>query len=493
MNLAQRRNGAPLVAGSLFIAAGIFCNRWLLAALFSPDGQIEDSRFRVLVILVQVVLACIGAVILILRPKLRRLLAAAAGGLVLAIVAAGAFFWGWAAAGGRHVFPHQQARWLARAVGLDQPAPPEELRVDSRSAAWQELRALPYLSGKLDPDKEFRGVLVHEREKVSPGLNFYNPSLKREAFLMDMDGKVLHRWSHPSEPWHHAELLANGEVLVVAGDDSLIKLDFRSRLLWALKLPVHHDLWIGPEDRIYTLTRRGRLVPELHPEVEVLEDFITVVSPTGVELEELSLLEALRESPYRFLLPSVSHLDPVVDFGWEAGEGLDLLHTNHIEVFDGRFASRSPIFARGNLLVSMRNVNALAILDGRSREIIWLWGPSNLSFQHHPTLLPNAHLLIFNNGTERSSVLELDLVSQTIVWRYAPESGFFSATRGSNQRLDNGNTLITDSDTGYVFEVTPEGELVWKFANPDVTEEGERGAIWRMTRFRPEALSLPAR
>jgi hypothetical protein len=58
------------------------------------------------------------------------------------------------------------------------------------------------------------------------------------------------------------------------------------------------------------------------------------------------------------------------------------------------------------------------------------------------------------------------------------------------QRLPNGNTLITESDRGYVHEVTPEKETVWRFANPDVNEEGKRMAIWRMTRFRRADLTF---
>ena len=33
------------------------------------------------------------------------------------------------------------------------------------------------------------------------------------------------------------------------------------------------------------------------------------------------------------------------------------------------------------------------------------------------------------------------------------------------QRLPNGNTLITEADTGRVFEVTRKGEVVWEFGN----------------------------
>jgi hypothetical protein len=37
---------------------------------------------------------------------------------------------------------------------------------------------------------------------------------------------------------------------------------------------------------------------------------------------------------------------------------------------------------------------------------------------------------------------------------------------GSAQRLPNGNTLITESAFGRVFEVTKEGEIVWDYVNP---------------------------
>jgi hypothetical protein len=56
--------------------------------------------------------------------------------------------------------------------------------------------------------------------------------------------------------------------------------------------------------------------------------------------------------------------------------------------------------------------------------------------------------------------------------------------------LANGNTLITESDTGYVLEVTPRRKIVWKFANPVVNRKKEREAIWRMTRVDPETLSF---
>jgi outer membrane protein assembly factor BamB len=170
------------------------------------------------------------------------------------------------------------------------------------------------------------------------------------------------------------------------------------------------------------------------------------------------------------------------------GEPLDILHTNHVEVFDGALTGRSRIFRQGNTLISMRNINTIAIFNPETLSIEWLWGPSNLTFQHHPTLLGNGNLLMFDNGLKQSRVLELDPFARKVVWEYTHPS-FFSQTRGSVQRLPNGNTLITESDTGHVFEVTPGGERVWEFANPTLDEQGNRAAIWRATRFAAEEIS----
>jgi hypothetical protein len=55
---------------------------------------------------------------------------------------------------------------------------------------------------------------------------------------------------------------------------------------------------------------------------------------------------------------------------------------------------------------------------------------------------------------------------------------------GGNQRLANGNTLITESDKGHVFEITKEGKVVWEFYNPNIkSEDKERESIYRMTRI----------
>jgi hypothetical protein len=366
------------------------------------------------------------------------------------------------------------------------PTPRRQLvETRSQNLTFQQLQALGYVDGIYDPDSHLADVVLNDPKKTSPGYGFYSSRKQAGAQLIDMEGRVLHRWSASGKgEWQHAELLPNGDVIVIVKDQRLSYYDKDSKLIWSKRGRFHHDLSIYGEE-IYVLTRVGRVVDYIHPRSPTLVDVIQVRSLDGELKREISVLDAIHDSAYGFLLPGVAHERRATK-----GKQLDVLHTNHVEVFDGRLAERDPIYAEGNILISMRNINAIAILDGDSAEVVWIWGPTNLTFQHHPTLLDDGHILLFDNGVERSRVLEIDPLSHAIVWQYSPRSGFFSKTRGSNQRLANGNTLITESDRGYVLEVTPKAKTVWKFANPVVNRKKEREAIWRMTRFDPETLTF---
>jgi hypothetical protein len=384
-------------------------------------------------------------------------------------------------------------------------SPPESVPDD---AAVQALRALPYAAASHDPHAERRGVFFHDRERAEPGFGFYTSRRDRRAFLIDMDGKVVHEWSAPGGEWQHATLLPDGGVLALVQDERILRLDRGSRELWSWTGRPHHDLAVDDAGNLRVLDRVSRIVPAVHPGWTCVDDRVVTLGPDGRELGAFSLLESVLRSPWAsLLLPRFRHRGrpqplvvqhPEEHFllpSRETADGppaqrvfeLDPLHANHVAVLDGRLADRSPLFARGNLLVCLRNMNAIAVLDGGSHDVVWLWGPGTLTYPHDSNLLPNGNLLVFNNGLAESQVLEVDPSTLTFTWHYGPGPGFFSYTRGSCQRLPGGNTLITESDKGYAFEVDAARDVVWAFANPDVEGE-QRAAIWRMVRFAPEEL-----
>lgn len=422
---------------------------------------------------------------------------------VALLLLGGAFVWGFAAER-YHLFPYYsiksvaQSRWVrvaAHKVGLGSELPGTRRdRLETmpdpppREASRRRLLdTLPYVSGTRDSHPERRGVILREPDKSWPGFNLYGPDTEPVAYLVDMEGKVRYRWSSDGDPWLHRELLRDGSLLVLVVDQAILKLDRDSNVVWRRSGQFHHGLWVAEDGKIYALTEEPEPVPAIHREVDTLVNYVTVLSPDGEVLERISILDVILDSPYAFLLTRVDD----VSLGGEEFP-LDPLHANHVEVFDGSLVDESPLFARGNLLLSLRNMNLVVILDALTREVVWAWGPNNLLFQHQPTLLENGRLLIFDNGVEQSRVLDLDPLSQRVVWSYTAED-FFSRTRGSVQRLANGNTLITESASGYVFEVTEEGERVWTFASPHFTEDGKRASIWRMTRYRPDELDFPFR
>ena len=121
-------------------------------------------------------------------------------------------------------------------------------------------------------------------------------------------------------------------------------------------------------------------------------------------------------------------------------------------------------------------LRTVAVLDLRQRRVAWALR-GDWEGIHDPSLLENGDLLLFHNAhaERRSVVLELDPLSAQLRWRYGgtPAQEFFTHCCGTAQRLGNGNTLVTESENGRAFEVTPEGEVVWDFRSPQ--RAGERG------------------
>ncbi len=342
-----------------------------------------------------------------------------------------------------------------------------------RKAAIAKLASLPYLSGT-NAASDVKNVTVYDKALAGNGYNFFVSGHGPEAYLTDMQGKVLHKWRYafsdiwpeklPFDEWNlhktfwrRAHLYPNGDVLAIFEGIGIIKIDAQSKLLWADQNRSHHDLFVDGKGMIYTLTRKWREKHEkLKMDGKFLEDFITVLTPEGKFAWDVSVIDCILNSDFASLLVTMT------------SHG-DILHTNTVEVMDGKLSARYPMFKKGNILSSMPMLQTIAIVDPRATKVVWamtgMW-----VFQHQPTVLGNGNILLFDNMGEhgKSKVVEFDPLTQQVVWAYrsTPEHEFLSRTCGSNQRLANGNTLITETNGGRAFEVTPGNEIVWEFVNP---------------------------
>jgi hypothetical protein len=100
------------------------------------------------------------------------------------------------------------------------------------------------------------------------------------------------------------------------------------------------------------------------------------------------------------------------------------------------------------------------------------------------------------NRADATSRLAVRLKWSCQPWRASFQSLFISGV----QRLPNGNTLVCSGAPGRVFEVTPDGQVVWDWKSPFTAEEGEEGdelkryptAVFRVLRYAPDHPGIAA-
>jgi hypothetical protein len=351
--------------------------------------------------------------------------------------------------------------------------PPRTALDDEQCQLIDRLEAIGYVAGSMKAPA-LAGVTVYDPERAHNGLNLYTSGHAPVAILLDLDGRVVHTWRRSyhsvwpereiheygvgSEFWRRARVFGNGDLLAIFDGLGIIKLDRDSRLLWARPNNAHHDLDVAANGDIYVLTRELQMVPAIDPDKPLLEDYVVVLGPLGNEKRRVSILNCFQAIPR--LVPILRH---------NARRTRDILHTNSIELLRSGQVPNIPGIREGDVLISSALLHTIAILRMDDARIVW-WARGCFRTQHDPTVLSNGNLLLFDNlGLgQQSQVLEYEPDSMRVTWEYrgTPEQPFFSTTCGTNQRLPNGNTLITESDGGRAFEVTADKEIVWEFYNP---------------------------
>lgn len=389
------------------------------------------------------------------------------------------------------------------------------------SRAWCErLNAVSPAYGQPAPPTARAGAArsVDDPSQTFDGFTLYACSDREgegtEALLVDMRGQVVHRWQVPhwrfrlyrasstNEPeavhnfkpcFYGLHLDPRGNLLVVSHGPAplagcgLMKLDKDSNVVWYYSGPVHHDIDVDDDGTIYAV--QTAMLADLPPDLEHLAgpcqiDELVLLSPDGKPLQEpISLFAAVRGSPYADLLSPLGahhkriHLRP--ESGTWQGGPVELLHTNFVQVLRPSMATKFPYLKAGQVLFSMRDVDAIAVLDVASRSVVWAAsGPWRA--QHAPQFLDNGRLLIFDNqgGPNGSRVLEYDPRTQAFPWSFpgAGDRAFYTHQRGMSQRLPNGNTLIVDSMGGEMMEVNRDRKLVWSYSTGDFVTSARRYA-----------------
>jgi hypothetical protein len=347
------------------------------------------------------------------------------------------------------------------------------------------------------------GVTVFKPEKCYNGYTVVTPYRSPLVFLIDMLGRVVHTWK--ADPERHGEAwflrrLASGNWLSLVfhtphfhdssspdrAPDSFSRADFESevveldwdgRVVWRWRAPtgwhIHHDMArLGNGNTLMLLEKQADVAAV--SDKTIAENFFIEVDPGGKIVWEWYTSDHFDQFGYSDAATEMMHQ-----------RGKDVFHTNTLAVLPGNSLEDSDgRFAKGNILSCQRNTNVIFIIHKNSAEVVWTWGSERgqLVGPHHPEMLHNGNVLIYDNGGQGgypprvrfdTRLVEVSPTTGDIVWQYAhepysfkPTSKFFSSSWGSVQRLPNGNTFSLDCHKGRLFEVTPSGEIVWEYISP---------------------------
>ncbi len=329
------------------------------------------------------------------------------------------------------------------------------------------------------------------------------------ARLIDRNGSTIHVWANDrAQPaveddppsflrgWNHVEVDPVGNLYAVVPLRALLKLGPDSSLLWEAGISAHHDMAISPSGELYVLTEAPRKIRSGDRTFVILDNSVSVLDAEGKLMRAISLYDVLitdtdiasllhdnvqaryadfAHSGHRLtgaareLVASATYSGPLTGalqlLRQLPGSPCDAMHTNTVEILD---AHPKGLWDQGHVLVSMRNLNLVAVVDLDVPRVLWSWGMGELSGQHQPSALPDGNVLIFDNGTTvgRSRVLEVDPAARTVVWEYMadPPGAFFSELAGGCERLPGGNILVTAAQAGRAFEVTQDKRVVWEWS-----------------------------
>ena len=365
------------------------------------------------------------------------------------------------------------------------------------------------------------GVTIYNKAKAWNTYTLLSGADDR-TYLVDMDGNAVHSWPYPGFPSLLIDPALNhgkkGDVLVQlekrkdpdttsfgngVNNHSIAELDWRGKVVWkwagegvADHAYQHHDLQRLSNGNTLVLANVPHHIPGFKRD-QTLDDALYEVQPDG-------------KIAWRWL--ASDHLE---EFGFTPEQLqrvkntslIDYLHTNNAHTLGPNkwFDGGDKRFAPDNILLDSRQANFLVILDKTSGNVVWRLGPNypdggplnpfakapalprpvdQLSGQHDAKLIPEGlpgagNILLFDNQggagypavgypiiTGASRVLEIDPTTAQIVWEYRAGTSLFSAYTSSVRRLPNGNTQIAEGQTGRVFQVTREGQIVWEYVSP---------------------------
>lgn len=323
-------------------------------------------------------------------------------------------------------------------------------------------------------------ITVPDPSALAPGyrvvLGYAHASKGFEAWLFDREGATLHTWPieyrqlNPAEPLkgddepHGMAVLHDGSmVLAFDRGQALARIDPCGDAVWIRPGVYHHLIEFSEEGNL--LVWRGQNTP--YGDYQ----FAEMIDPnTGELLRSLSLETILAQSAetdvMKFSMPPGYEF---IDFKGTPPNRQDHFHPNDVEMLSSAMSDAFPEFSPGDLLLSFKTRDLVAVVDGQSGRIKWSQnGPWHQ--QHDPDFQPDGTITVYNNNPHpamrRSSIIAIDPTTrETRVKFTKAHLSFRTGWGGTHQSLPNGNWQLVIPAEGRVLEVDTDGRILWEFDN----------------------------
>lgn len=345
------------------------------------------------------------------------------------------------------------------------------------------------------------GLTEHKRDKATPGFTIVSPLRDKNVYLLGMEGDVRHVWKTDLTPGDYARMLPNGNLLWSGeteegpkpggGSGGLLReYDWHGNILWEYRDDAqHHDFRrLKNGNTIYigwaaVPTEYANRIQGAEPGTEdqygtIWGDYLREVNPAGETIWE-----------WRAWEDEVLLAEPLHPMSTRK----EFAHCNAV--------TENP---DGNLMVSFRKFSTIAIIDKQAKKVKWHHRDDSWGQQHDCEMLDNGNIQLFANGicvpagVYHSRIVEFNPETRKDVWVYrgSPWCSFYSPNISGAQRLWSGNTLICEGLFGRIFEVTPDGEIVWQYVSPwfgGPWQDGMINSVFRAYRYQADGREIQGR
>ncbi len=231
--------------------------------------------------------------------------------------------------------------------------------------------------------------LTISKPGVQPGYVIFGAP-DGHAYAIDVKGNVAKKWSspEPNSELEYARPLANGNLLAqvrlaksqsgAAGADSVIEVTQDGHVVWkysdSARL-LHHDMERMSNGNTLLVCSKDLDAPQISGKL-VADDCLIEVDPSGKIVWEWQTADHIDdlELPHEVRVQIMNGYPSGPRTGLPAPtarKGFDYLHMNAASPIPESASHTDPRFKPGNVIVSYRYINTLAVVDRDTKKIVW--------------------------------------------------------------------------------------------------------------------------